>query len=100
MCVHDSGQETVDCCIYYFVGLFSPISVHLLIMAATKIRWGDTLDDDDSLPPNSIVGPDKQGIKTITDYKKNDKGEIVKTVTKIRVSRVEKKIYAVREEHS
>jgi hypothetical protein len=66
-------------------------------MAATKIRWGDTLDEDDSLPPNTIVGPDKQGIKTITEYKKNERGEIVKSVTKIRVSRVEKKIYAVRD---
>lgn len=64
-------------------------------MAATKIRWGDSLDDDDSIPQNTITGPDKQGIKTITEYKKNEKGEIVKTVTKVRVSKVEKKIYAV-----
>ena len=65
-------------------------------MAATKIRWGDTLDEDDSLPSNSIVGPDKSGVITKTTYSRNDKGDIVKTVVKTRVSRVEKKIYAVR----
>ena len=64
-------------------------------MAATKIRWGDTLDEDDSLPSNSIVGPDKSGVITKTTYSRNDKGDIVKTVVKTRVSRVEKKIYAV-----
>jgi len=64
-------------------------------MAATKIRWGDTLDEDDSLPSNSIVGPDKSGVITKTTYSKNDKGDIVKTVVKTRVSKVEKKIYAV-----
>ena len=66
-------------------------------MAATKIRWGDTLDEDDSLPSNSIVGPDKSGVITKTTYSRNDKGDIVKTVVKTRVSRVEKKIYAVRQ---
>ena len=65
-------------------------------MSATKIRWGDTLDEDDSLPSNSIVGPDKSGVVTKTTYSRNDKGDIVKSVVKTRVSRVEKKIYAVR----
>lgn len=64
-------------------------------MAATKIRWGDTLDEDDSLPPNTIIGPDKQGVKILTTYKKNDKGETVKVVTKTRVSRVQRKIFDV-----
>jgi translation initiation factor 3 subunit G len=64
--------------------------------SVNKVRWGDTLDEDDSLPPNSVVGPDKQGIQTITDYKRNDKGEVVKTVTKVRISKVERKCYAVR----
>ncbi|KAK9917525.1 hypothetical protein WJX75_005305 [Coccomyxa subellipsoidea] len=64
-------------------------------MAATKIRWGDTLDEDDSLPTNTIIGPDKQGVKIITTYKKNDKGETVKVVTKTRVSRVQRKIFDV-----
>ena len=64
--------------------------------SANKVRWGDTLDDDDSLPSNSIIGPDKQGITTHTEYKRNDKGEIVKVVTRIRTSKVERKMYAVR----
>lgn len=64
--------------------------------SANKVRWGDTLDEDDSLPSNSVVGPDKQGIQTITEYKKNDKGETVKVVTKVKISKVERKIYAVR----
>ncbi|KAK9827377.1 hypothetical protein WJX81_003907 [Elliptochloris bilobata] len=64
-------------------------------MAATKIRWGDTLDEDDSLPSNSISGPDSRGVKTIIEYKRNDKGEAVKVTTKTRVSKVEKKVYKV-----
>ena len=62
----------------------------------TRIRWGDTLDEDDALPPPSVSGPDNKGVKTITDYKKNDKGETVKLTTKVRLSRVERKVYEVR----
>ena len=69
-------------------------------MAATagKLRWGDTLDDDDLnyLPPTQISGPDARGTKTITEYKKNDKGETVKVTTRIRVVKIEKKQYDVR----
>jgi translation initiation factor 3 subunit G len=65
-------------------------------MAATKIRWGDTLDEDDSLPANSISGPDGRGVKTIVEYKRNDKGEAIKVTTKTRVSKVEKKVYKAR----
>lgn len=68
-------------------------------MAATsgKIRWGDTLDEDDLnyLPPSTITGPDGRGIKTITDYKKNEKGETVKVTTRMRVVKIEKKQYEV-----
>lgn len=67
-------------------------------MAATKMRWGDTLDDDigDELPPTSVVGPDAKGIKTVTSYRKNDKGETVKTVTRTKFAKVERKVYRVR----
>ena len=66
-------------------------------MAATKMRWGDTLDDDigDELPPTSVVGPDAKGIKTVTSYRKNDKGETVKTVTRTKFAKVERKVYRV-----
>lgn len=64
-------------------------------MAATKMRWGDTLDEDigDVLPPTSVIGPDAKGVRTVTQYKKNDKGETVKTVIKTKFSKVERKVY-------
>ena len=61
----------------------------------SKMRWGDTLDDEDFLPPTTVTGPDAKGIKTMIEYKKNDKGDLVKTTTKMRVSRVERKQYNV-----
>ena len=66
-------------------------------MAATKMRWGDTLDEDigDVLPPTSVIGPDVKGVRTVTQYKKNDKGETVKTVIKTKFSKVERKVYKV-----
>ena len=66
-------------------------------MAATKMRWGDTLDEDigDELPPMSVVGPDAKGVKTITANRKNDKGETVKPVTRTKFTKVERKVYRV-----
>lgn len=65
-------------------------------MSKTKIRWGDTLDDEDALPPTTIKGPDSHGVKTITEYYRNEKGDSIKKVTKLKVVNVEKKVYAVR----
>lgn len=61
----------------------------------SKIRWADTLDDDDvqEIPLGSITGPDAKGIKTITEFKKNDKGEIVKVSTRIKTLTLEKRVY-------
>lgn len=69
-----------------------------LLMAATKIRWGDTLDDDDGLdlPASTETGPDSRGFKTKVEYKKNEKGETVKVTTRTRIIKVEKKVYEVR----
>jgi translation initiation factor 3 subunit G len=64
-------------------------------MIKSKIRWGDTLDDEDALPPTTVKGPDSHGIKITTDYYKNDKGEAIKKVTKVKVVNVEKKVYQV-----
>eukprot|EP00191_Tetraselmis_sp_GSL018_P025077 CAMPEP_0177626256 /NCGR_PEP_ID=MMETSP0419_2-20121207/30552_1 /TAXON_ID=582737 /ORGANISM="Tetraselmis sp., Strain GSL018" /LENGTH=262 /DNA_ID=CAMNT_0019127289 /DNA_START=23 /DNA_END=808 /DNA_ORIENTATION=- len=59
-----------------------------------KMRWGDSLDDeDDALPPPEVLGPDKNGIKQLITYKKNDKGETIKQTCRVRVVKVEKKIY-------
>lgn len=44
-------------------------------MAATRIRWGDAVDDDDEgspksvLPPPSVTGPDARNVKTYIDYR-------------------------------
>ena len=61
----------------------------------TKIRWGDTLDDEEALPPTSIRGPDSHGVKTMTEYFKNDKGDAIKKVTKQKEVKVDKKAYKV-----
>lgn len=60
-----------------------------------KLRWGDTLDDEDLLPPSVTKGPDDNGIKTVIEYYKNEKGDALKKTTKIKVVTVEKKVYKV-----
>eukprot|EP00798_Chlamydomonas_sp_ICE-L_P006043 gene6043-2654_t len=68
-------------------------------MAPTgKIRWGDTLDDDDTLPPSSTKGPDDNGVKTVTEYYRNDKGDAFKKTQKLKTYTVEKKVYSVSEQ--
>ena len=61
---------------------------------AAKMRWGDTLDDEDGngdLPPSTETGPDAKGFKTKVEYKRNEKGETVKVTTRTRIIKVEKK---------
>lgn len=68
---------------------------------ATTQRWGDVDDDADDaviLPPPTTSGPDSRGIKTTVEYKRNDKGEIVRVTSRVRVVKVEKKLYKVRKE--
>eukprot|EP00212_Chloropicon_laureae_P008740 CAMPEP_0197497720 /NCGR_PEP_ID=MMETSP1311-20131121/53145_1 /TAXON_ID=464262 /ORGANISM="Genus nov. species nov., Strain RCC856" /LENGTH=299 /DNA_ID=CAMNT_0043043399 /DNA_START=30 /DNA_END=929 /DNA_ORIENTATION=- len=68
------------------------------------MRWGDTLEDDDfdeltaqalvaaapakevKLPPKQIFGPDKDGIKTIVEYKAEN-GQKIKITKKVRVTK-------------
>lgn len=70
---------------------------------AAKMKWGDVDDDADdtkarALPPAAVdpatqpipdttisMGPD--GVKTTTEYRLNDENKLVKTVTKVRVTR-------------
>jgi len=69
--------------------------------APTTQRWGDVDDDADDaviLPPPTTSGPDSRGIKTTVEYKRNDKGEIVRVTSRVRVVKVEKKLYKVRGE--
>lgn len=68
--------------------------------APTTQRWGDVDDDADDaviLPPPTTSGPDSRGIKTTVEYKRNDKGEIIRVTSRVRVVKVEKKLYKVRE---
>lgn len=72
-------------------------------MSRNRIRWGDTLEDDDeeqgvALPPTTSKGPDSHGVKTVTEFYKNDRGDAFKKVTKSKVVHVEKKVYKVTEE--
>lgn len=65
-------------------------------MSRPKMRWGD-VDDDDMLPQGQVLGPDDKGIKTVIDFYKNDKGDVMKKTTKTKVVTVEKKVYKVTE---
>lgn len=70
-------------------------------MARAKIRWADTLDEEEYgevLPPTTVKGPDSHGVKIVTEYFRNDKGDAIKKVTKTKVVQVEKKVYKVTEE--
>ena len=40
-------------------------------------RWGDD-EDDDFLPPTTSEGPDKNGMKTYTEYKMDETGRKMK----------------------
>ena len=60
-----------------------------------KLRWGDTLDDEDVLPPSVSRGPDEQGIKTVIEFYRNDKGDALKKTTKLKTTVMEKKVYKV-----
>ena len=60
-----------------------------------KIRWGDTLDDEDALPPTVVKGPDDSGVKTVTEYYRNDKGDAIKKTTKLKTTVMEKKVFKV-----
>lgn len=62
---------------------------------AGKMRWGDTLEDEDLLPPTSVSGPNDKGVKTVTEYLKKDNGDVIKRITKFQITNVEKKVYKV-----
>lgn len=64
-------------------------------MAAPKMKWGDAEDEEDALPLRTETGPDAKGVKTIIDYKKNEKGQAVKMVSKTRITTVKRTVYAV-----
>mmetsp|Transcript_13018 Transcript_13018/g.23150 ORF Transcript_13018/g.23150 Transcript_13018/m.23150 type:complete len:264 (-) Transcript_13018:422-1213(-) len=69
-------------------------------MSRARLRWGDTLDDDDILPPSQTEGPDEHGVKKIIEYVKNDKGDTIKRVTRVKIATIEKKVYEVTAERA
>ena len=70
-------------------------------MMMMKQRWGDVLDEEEigqyvtPLPAPMETGPDSRGVKTFVSWKRNDKGELVKMTTRVRVAKTEKKTYKV-----
>ena len=64
---------------------------------SARARWGDAEEDiENALPPKTVRGPDEHGVKIVTDYYRNDKGDAMKRTTKLKVVTVEKKVYLVR----
>ncbi len=66
--------------------------------ARIRMRWGDAVDDDEvptALPAPVVTQHGNQ--KTVVEYRKNDKGEVIKQTVKYKVVNVEKKVYKVRE---
>ncbi len=60
------------------------------------MRWGDQIDEDDVyVPPTQVVGPDANGITITIEYKKNDKGDVIKYTTKSETTTVVRKVYKV-----
>ncbi|KAK5818958.1 hypothetical protein PVK06_023912 [Gossypium arboreum] len=50
----------------------------------TKFRWADIQDNEAEdltylLPPKEVIGPDKNGIKKVIEYKFNEEGKQVKS---------------------
>jgi len=53
----------------------------------TKMKWGDTLDEDEWVEGKQELGPDEYGVKTVIECHYNDKGQKVKTVRKVKLVR-------------
>ena len=56
-------------------------------MSSSKGGWGD--EDEDVLPARQVLGPDEKGIKTVIEYKFNEKRQQVKVTTRFRVCTVQ-----------
>ena len=55
--------------------------------AAAARDWGDVSEEDeDFFPPPEVTGPDEKGIKTITEYRRDEAGHKVKVTRKVRVT--------------
>ena len=54
--------------------------------------WGDAVDDEKYLPPSTVSGPDKNGIKTYTEYKFNNKKQKIKVIRRVKVQTKSRKV--------
>lgn len=63
-------------------------------------RWGDEEEDEEALPPRHETPADEQGIKTITEYYRDNKGRAMKRTTKVKVAAIKQKVYKVRLEEN
>ena len=60
----------------------------------SKPRWGELEDEDGEedltflLPPKQVIGPDKNGIKKVIEYKIKEDGTKVKITTNIQVRKI------------
>eukprot|EP01137_Pigoraptor_chileana_P006859 Opistho-2@51699 len=55
-----------------------------------KTNWADDVDEEfakaeDKLPPPQVIGPDKNGIKKVIEYKLNDAGKRIKITKTFRL---------------
>ncbi|CAG9467044.1 unnamed protein product [Pedinophyceae sp. YPF-701] len=61
-------------------------------MVSARVRWGDSLDDEDALPPRQEQ-VDSAGIKTVIEFRKDEAGRTIKTITKSRTVTEERRIF-------
>lgn len=66
---------------------------------ATTGNWGDAEDGEidvaalaDGLPPRTVSAPDKEGIRTVVEYARNDEGNLLRTTRKIKTVRRSTKV--------
>eukprot|EP00761_Pharyngomonas_kirbyi_P012197 gb/GECH01012224.1/.p1 GENE.gb/GECH01012224.1/~~gb/GECH01012224.1/.p1 ORF type:complete len:257 (+),score=75.08 gb/GECH01012224.1/:1-771(+) len=62
-------------------------------MVEDKKAWVDIEDEQEQLPPKHETEPDKRGIKTVTSYKHNNNGQLVKMVQQFKVTKKINKVH-------
>lgn len=72
-----------------------PVTLALSMAERIRKRWGDEDSDDEGLPPRQEFGPDEDGNRTVVEFHKNERGDVVKTTTRVRMVKEEKRIYQV-----
>lgn len=64
----------------------------------SRIRWADTAEDDFEnmempLPEPQTLGPDDKGIKTVIEFKRGEKNEIIKTTRRYKLRKELKTVH-------